>query len=56
MILPSEYSKQESTLKPADITEEYVRLQVRLHPENNKVIISCPSKEGSLKVLSTKGI
>jgi len=25
MILPLEYSKQESTLKPADITEEYVR-------------------------------
>jgi len=40
MTLPLEYSKQESTLKPADITEEYVRLQVRLRPENNKVIIS----------------
>jgi len=40
MTLPLEYSKQESTLKPSDITEEYVRLQVRLRPENNKVIIS----------------
>jgi len=40
MTLPLEYSKQESTLKPSDITEEYVRLQVRLRPEQDKVIIN----------------
>jgi len=52
MTLPLEYSKQESSLKPSGVTEEYIRLQVRLRPELNKIIIEDIDYERLIEALA----
>jgi len=52
MSLPLRYSIQKSSLKPQGVTEEYIRLQVKLRAEQNRIIISNADYNMILQALS----